>query len=403
VNILFVLPYTPSVIRVRPYHFVRELAKRHEVSVLAAGSAHDAADLASLRQVCRRVETVPLRLTASLRSCASAALAGEPLQAGFCRSSELTRHLADLLASEHVDLVHLEHLRAAHLRGSIPANIPTVFDAVDCISLLQQRTLHASHSIRQRGLAALELHRTRAYEARLLRRFDRVVATSPDDALALSALAPGVEVSVVPNGVDLDHFQPLAGEPEPATIVLSGKMSYHANVSAALYFAREVLPLVRRARPDAQLRIVGSRPPRDLAQLARDPAVTVTGYVPDMREAIGRATVAVCPVTVKVGIQNKVLEAMALGVPVVCNRLGAEGLDAVDGRDFLVGDTSAELAARVIRLLNDRAQRNALGQRGRQFVENHHRWATAAERLEAIHRRAVARHATAELTVLNTG
>src|SRR5205807_2428662 len=125
--------------------------------------------------------------------------------------------------------------------------------------------------------------------------------------------------AVIPNGVDMEHFQPDA-ERQPPSLVFSGKMSYHANVTAVLYFVREILPRVRAVEPHVRLRIVGSNPPPEIRRLATDPLITVTGYVPDVQEAVRGAAVAVCPVTVKVGIQNKVLEAMAMGLPVVSTR-----------------------------------------------------------------------------------
>jgi glycosyltransferase involved in cell wall biosynthesis len=172
-------------------------------------------------------------------------------------------------------------------------------------------------------------------------------------------------------------------------------MSFHANVTAALHFVRRIFPLIRAARPDARLCIVGSDPPRAIRALGSDPAISVTGYVPDLREALGRATVAVCPVTVKVGIQNKVLEAMAMGVPVVSTREGVEGLETEPGRDLLVADSPAGFAEHVCRLLADPGLRARLGSAGRRYVEAQHRWDVAASRLEDLYSEAISsrRHA----------
>jgi glycosyltransferase involved in cell wall biosynthesis len=393
VRILFVLPYVPSPIRVRPYQFVRELSRRHEVTVLATGPSRelDAAD--GLSQLVRTVEVVPLRLMASLRSCAAAVVHGEPLQAAVCQSPELERRLGQLLAAGCFDLVHVEHLRAAHLGARVPKDVPTLFDAVDCISLLLLRTLRSSHSVRQRLLALLELRRMRTYEAHLLGRFDRVTVTSPEDGQALSALASVAEVAVVPNGVDLERFQPLDQTAEPATLVFSGKMSYHANVTGALHFVHHMLPLIRAIRPDVRLKIVGSNPPRVVRELARrDPAISVTGYVPDLRLAVRGATVAICPVTVKVGIQNKVLEAMAMRLPVVATRQGVEGLQAAPGRDLLVADSPAEFAAHVCRLLGQPHLRQQVAHAGLEYVRRHHRWEVSAAKLETLYGEAIKRH-----------
>jgi sugar transferase (PEP-CTERM/EpsH1 system associated) len=383
-NILFIAPYVPSLIRVRPYHFVRQLSLRHAVTLLAVGSAEDPA-LAELRRCCERVEVVPPSLLAATPGLARAAVRREPLQASVSLSPSVRERLVHLVTTEQFDVAHIEHLRAARLHTHLPAGTPRVFDSVDSISLLLERTLRASHSVRQRLLARFELAPTRRYEAELARAFQGVVVTSPDDAAAIKRLQPRARVSVIPNGVDLERFSPLGAPSLPPTIVFSGKMSYHANVSAVLHFVRDIWPSVRARRPDARLRIVGSRPPREIAALAADPSITVTGHVADVRAAVSGASLAVCPVTVKVGIQNKVLESMALGLPVVCTRAGAEGIAAVPDHDFVVTSGQTEFAEAVLRILDDPAMGRTLGRHGRQYVERHHRWEVATAHLEQVY------------------
>jgi len=388
-KILFVAPYVPSLIRVRPYHFVRDLSQRHHLSLLAVGAPDDPA-LRELRAWCERVDVVPPSLVASVPGLARAASRGEPLQSTVSLSPAVSRRLARLLATERFDVAHIEHLRAARLSVELPPDLPRVYDSVDSISLLLERTLRASHSVRQRMLARLELTPTRRYEAALAQRFQHVVVTSADDAATLTGLQPAARVSVIPNGVDFDRFRPL-GEPVlPPTVVFSGKMSYHANVSAVLHFVREIWPIVRARRPDAHLKIVGSRPPREVLGLSADPSISVTGHVADMRAALDGAALAVCPVTVKVGIQNKVLEAMALGLPVVCSRLGAEGIAAMPDQDFVVADTAVDFADAVLHILADGALARELGRQARHYVERHHRWDVAAAQLEQVYHRVVA-------------
>lgn len=391
-RILFVLPYAPSRIRTRPYHLIRELAGRHDVSVLAVGSGRDLDDARDIRTLCRRFEVVPLRLPEAAWRCLRAGLRRESLQAAVCQSSGLTSRLAALIAAQQFDVVHVEHLRAAHLSTAIPSHLPTVFDSVDCISLLLKRTLSRSHSPRQRAISWLEYGPTRRFEARVIRRFDRVAVTAADDSRALKRLAPDVDVAVVPNGVDLDYFQPSTAAHDPATLVFSGKMSYHANATAALFLAREVFPLVRATHPEARLRILGSGPPPEVRALERTPGISVTGYVDDLRGPLGSATVAVCSVSVKVGMQNKILEAMAMKLPVVSTRIGAEGLRARPDHEILVGDSASDLAGQISRLLDDAELRQRLSVAGRRYVEAYHRWDASAARFEDLYGEAIDRH-----------
>ena len=390
-RVLFVLPYVPSLIRVRPYQLLRELADRHQIAVLATGSERDEMSVAALRSICHSVTVVPVSTGAALRSCAQAIIRGAPLQAAVCRDPRLSRELARLLAVGQFDLVHVEHLRAAHVGTTLPAGLPTVYDSVDSISLLLERTQQQSHSLAQRLLASVELARMRRYEAGALRHFDRTAVSSEDDRQALQTLAPEVDLAVIRNGVDLDSFRPGPAPRPAATLVFSGKMSYHANATAALLLAQQVLPRVQREHPDVRLHIVGSGPPRSVRALARDPAITVTGYVADMQEQLTRATVAVCPVTVKVGIQNKVLEAMATGLPVVSTPRGLDGLLAQPEQEILIGADPAGLATQISRLLAEPPLRERLGRAGRHYVETHHRWSGAAQQFEELYERALKR------------
>lgn len=384
-KVRFVLPYPPSLIRVRPHQLIRALAQRHDVSVLALATRENDDGVDALRALGVRIDLVTIRSTERLRACGSALIQGQSLQAAACHSTEMERRLRQQLTGDRPDIVHLEHFRAAYLRPVVPLGIPVLFDAVDCISLLQERTIQASHSIRQRLLARIEVERSRAYEARILGQFDRVIVTSADDAKALKSLSPSADVNVVPNGVDLDYFCPLDRARESATIVFSGKMSYHANVTAVLHFVQRILPLIRQRCPEVRFVIAGSAPPREIRDLARDPRIVVTGHVPDLREPLARATVAVCPVTVKVGIQNKVLEAMAMGIPVVCSREGAAGLEARPDDDFLVASDPTDFAGQVVHAIEDAALRDRLSHAGRTYVEARHQWSAAAAQIEALY------------------
>jgi glycosyltransferase involved in cell wall biosynthesis len=239
----------------------------------------------------------------------------------------------------------------------------------------------------------LELGRTRRHEGWLVDQFDRVLVTSQTDKTALESLRRlrgESRISVLPNGVDLDHFAAGNGDREPATLVFSGKMSYHANATAALYVANEVMPLVWARRPDVRLRIAGSRPPAQVRRLAEnhDGRVEVTGYVPDMRVPLQQATVAVAPLLYGAGIQNKVLEAMACGAPVVTSSRAVAALRVRPGVDCLVADTPQAFAAEIVRLLDDAGLRQRMTDAARRYVEMNHSWGQVAAQLEAIYREA---------------
>lgn len=298
--------------------------------------------------------------------------------------------------------------------ASLIASPPVVWDSVDCISHLFEQAAQHGGSFFGKWVTRFELGRTRRYEGRLVHEFDRVLVTSPVDREALEKLgreyprsgsaapslrsrasAAGGRIAVLPNGVDLEYFCPTAEPREPATLVFSGKMSYHANVAAVLHLVHEILPLVRQARPEVRLWIVGKDPTPEVRRLARD-GVEVTGTVPDLRPYLRRATVAVVPTVYGAGIQNKVLEAMACGTPVVASSHACSALSAQAGADLLVASEPQEFAGGVLALLRDSDRRETLGAAGRRYVEREHDWTQIGGRLVRIYEEAAgARHGAA--------
>lgn len=396
-RVLFLAPYVPSLVRVRPYQLIRHLALLgHEVTLVClAGRGEEPQALDDLRGWCREVVAVPTSSRSAAISALRALPTGQPLQAAYGASQALQAE-ARRRADAH-DVVHIEHLRGSSYGAALREH-PLVLDSVDCISLLFERALRQSPSLGGRARALLDLARTRRAEARYGETFAQVVVTSEEDAWALRQLQAGraaqPSIDVVPNGVDLAQFEPDPSVArDAATLVLSGKMSYHANVAAALLLGREIMPLMWRERRDVRCLIVGRDPPPAVAALARDPRIVVTGSVPSVQSYLRRATLAVAPLRYSVGIQNKVLEAMAGATPVVATPPAARALGARPGSDLAVAATPEAFAREALALLEDAGRRAALGAAGRAYVERHHDWQRSADALTAIYRDAAGRPA----------
>ena len=418
-NLLYNTPYVPSRIRTRPYNLIRALVRLgHQITLLTtAGTSPEEQEQArELRDWGVRVEVFPVPLARSLVNCLRAlgcllpAPTREPLQAVYAYHPEMERRLSRLLQEEAFDVVHIEHLRAARLvravtpprSGGAGGGTPAVYDSVDCISLLFEQAARSGAQLRSRLMTAIDLARTRRYEARLLTRYDQVVVTSRRDKEALEELARRylppearpAPITVVTNGVDLEYFRPpetgfFGKNPvSPPTVVFTGKMSYHANVAAVLYFAREVLPRIWAKDPKVRFQIVGKDPPEKVRQLAMDERIQVTGTVDDLRPYLAQATVAVCPALYAVGIQNKVLEAMAMGTPVVSTLDGCAALAAEERQEILIAEGEEALAAAVLHVLADPALAERLGAAGRRYVEAHHSWETKARQLLTVYEQA---------------
>jgi polysaccharide biosynthesis protein PslH len=390
-RILFVSPYIPSPIRVRPYQWIRSLSRLgHEVHLVALHPPEDRwIEDVPVRDCCASVAVYELSRGNTLRNAAAAVPKGVPLQAAYSHHPEAERAIAR--AAEDCDVVHVEHLRGAVLAQGVNGT-PRVLDAVDSITTLFEQAGTSASSWKHRLMARVDVSRTRRFEARLADRFDRIVVSSTGDADAfrrVSASSAKSRIVAVPNGVDTEYFRPGTAPPlGPSTILFTGKMSYHANDAAALRLVRGIMPIVWRGEPQARVVIAGKNPSHAVEALASDSRVTVTGYVRDLRSHFHAATMVLAPLVYAVGIQNKVLEAMACGVPVVASAEGCRGLEVSDGAELLVGRTDDQLAASTLSLLGDSAGRRALADRARRFVVTRHNWSNLTRQLVSAYEQA---------------
>ncbi len=390
-RILFITPYLPSLIRVRPYNWIKYLARQgHQITLLALEpSGEDGSGLDDLRTWCHEVHLVSLPRWRPFGNALRAIPSKTPLQAAYSRSPEMAALIRQTQAKTKFEVVHVEHLRGSELSQAVNG-LPIVFDSVDSITLLFERVLSEGPNWRSRFLAWLDLARTRHYEASLLNRFARVLVTSPLDKEALAKISTSpVETAhrlvVLPNGVDLDYFRPLDIPLEPATVVFTGKMSYHANIAAALDLATKVMPLVWQKIPTARLIIAGKDPSPQLHALAADRRIEITGTVPDLRPYLAKAVVSVTPIRYGVGIQNKVLEAMAMATPVVSSPQAISALQLRDQEGVLVAETPTAMSEAILRLITDETLRQQVGQAGRRYVETYHDWNVITENLVAVY------------------
>jgi sugar transferase (PEP-CTERM/EpsH1 system associated) len=394
-KLLFIVPYTPNLVRVRPYNLIRALAARGNSVTVATltSNAAEQADISRLESLGVRVISARLSKWRSMMNCLLAVPSRLPLQAVYCWQPELMRKIRQEMTLGSFDAVHVEHLRGARFGLAVLErdSVPVVWDSVDSITHLFRQAATQARKLSSKIMTAFELSRTARYEGWLAGQFSRVVITSPIDRQAFLELSPGNagRLVVLPNGVDLEYFRPdVPPNREPAELVISGKMSYHANVAMVLHLFKEIMPHVWAERPDVKLTVVGKDPPRELLALSDHPGVRVTGSVPDLRPYLQHATVAVAPITYGAGIQNKVLEAMACATPVVASPQAVSALQIRSGKDILVVEEPQAFAQQVLVLLSNPDRQRQLGEAGRQFVERNHSWAAVAAQLEQIYRQA---------------
>ncbi len=385
------IPYPPNKgDKIRSFHILKFLAERHRV--LLGTFVDDPADRAHvdrLREYCTELYVVDIeprrRRLASLRGL----LSGEALSLPYYRDAGFAAWVDDVRRRERPPVVFAySSPMAQYLLGADWQGVRRIVDFVD-VDSEKWRAYAAMKRWPASWVYGREGARLLDFERAVAEAVDACVFVSGDEARLFESLRQGAghKVHAVNNGVDLAYFAAGLGLPNPypaggPVIVFTGAMDYWANVDAVQWFARAMLPAIAREIPAVRFWVVGTRPTPAVRELTRDPRVHVTGAVDDIRPYIAHANVAVAPMRVARGVQNKVLEAMAMGRPVVGTRAAFEGLELVTGYRALAADDAKTFAARCVALLG--AGDASLGEMGRRYVAAHHDWNTNMHRLHAL-------------------
>jgi glycosyltransferase involved in cell wall biosynthesis len=361
------------------------------LSLTNPAESHDAS-LRATREYCRQVVTVPSPAFAlSRRGKRALQLRSLFSPKSFGRLSHvfphLLRELKALLSHERFDVVNVEFAQLAACRdaiGSTPDRPLFVLDEHNIEYEVLRRTAAAETGIVRRIYNAIDWRKLRAEELAAWRVFDGCALTSQHDRDLLLRDVPQARTAIVPNAVDLKLFA--AGvEPsaEPFSILFFGAINYFPNADGLQFFLSEIFPLVRARLPQARLKVVGHTP-EHLLHLRSD-HVEMKGWVPDVRVEVERAAAVIAPLRVGGGTRLKILEAMAMGKPVISTPQGAEGLEGVHGRDLLIAERPAAFADELIRVLCDAGLARALGNNARKLAEDRYGWPASVARLEALY------------------
>jgi sugar transferase (PEP-CTERM/EpsH1 system associated) len=331
VNILFLchrFPYPPDHgAKIRAYHFIRHLSQKHTVTVVTlAHTEQELAESQGLKEICEEViaEILPPR-TRWLQALA-ALCSTTPSSVAYFWSDKLKKRLDDKLASTNFDVIFVFCAFMAQYvldrQGKFHILDFGDMDSAKWAEYSRYKTIPLSWGY------ALEAGKLRNFERRVGQKFDRCAVISQGELEEFARIGIGVPCTVLTNGVDTDYFSLNdKADSDSSVIVFLGRMDYFPNVEGITYFAREVFPLISEKKPGVQLRIVGSNPGKSVRQLARIPNISVTGYVTDVRDFLQDAAVSVAPLRIARGTQNKILESMAMGIPVVATSQAAKGID----------------------------------------------------------------------------
>jgi sugar transferase (PEP-CTERM/EpsH1 system associated) len=370
------VPYPPDKgDRIRSYHLLAHLAQLGEVDLaFPADGPLDGPTREALERLCRRVAVVSVSAAGRWARALANLARGRSLTEGLFDAPKLRREVARWLDETPYDAVVcfssgvLPYVRGRGLEDRL------VVDLVDADS--QKFFDYAERtSWLKSALLRLEGRRVRALE-REAGKARAVVLATEAEANLYRGICPDAPTLAIPNGVNLEYFRPMPEVEESAGCVFVGQLDYRANVLGLEWFCQEAWPTIREALPHATFRVVGRNPVPAVQKLGELPGVEVVGTVPDVRPYVAEARVAIVPLPVARGVQNKVLEAMAMGKAVVASPSALEGLGVTPGRDALAATDPADWRRQLTELWDNASRRAELGQAARRYVEAHHRWET---------------------------
>lgn len=366
--------------QIKSYHVLRQLAKSYDIKLLAfTRKPEEEKNTEPLRELCALgVETIALRRTrvSNLWAAGSALISGESFIVKRDNTPAFHEAVARELGKGSYSALHIDHLQMAQFVPEKTTGVKVILDEHNVEYRIPQRIAQTAENLAHRLYGSGEWKRLQRFERAAIRRADLTLAVSDEDKETLKGLVASEMGSIVTLsiGVDTDYFYPIWQHSHSKTLVSIGTMYWPPNIDAMRWFCGEILPKIKERESNINLTIVGARPTPEVRALASDPAVTVTGSVPDVRPYGQDCGAFIVPLRSGSGMRVKILNALAMGLPTVSTTVGAEGIDVTDGENILLADTAEGFAAATLRVLSDPALAARLAHNGRQLMEQRYGW-----------------------------
>lgn len=388
-KILVALPRFPYPLekgdKLRAYNQIKELSKNNEIYLFCVSHTKVLPEhVEQLRPYCQDICCVNSPKLVNYKNIVRNYLHTKSLQIGYWDSRKARKAVKEFVRKVQPDVIYSQMVRTMPWISRLP--YPKVMDYQDALSMNTERRMDQTRGL-WHYILHFEFKMLRSTEYNAFKIFDALTIISEPDSDAIPRPKNG-EIHIIPNGVDFDFFDRTklpspAGAAPKWDIVFCGNMGYEPNVHAAQYLVKEVMPLVWKEVPGATVLLAGANPKHGVSNLASD-KVSVSGYVVDIRECYAASSIFVAPMLTGSGLQNKLLEAMAMQLPCVTTSIANDSLGARDGSEVLIGDNAEAFAAHIVSLLRDADKRASLAQSGRQYALDHFSWETSCQQLEAV-------------------
>ena len=385
-RVLIMTPFLPYPLfsggNVRIYTLIKMLSQKYDIILLSfINGLEQEKDVEALNKICKSVHTVLVKpyIPKNIQYC----LYPREIQTFY--SLEMVNKLRGILKTEPIDLVQIEGIQIANYIDNIHY-VPTILVEHDISFISFLKTYDFKGGFFKRTLNLMNWLRKIRFETNICSRFSKIITVTEEDRKTLRPLVPHIPIETVTTGVDLDYFKPSYKGNSEKNLVYVGHFRHYPNEDAVLYFCKKIFPFISRSSPNTKLYVVGSNPTRRIKELQKKfQNVVVTGYVEDVRSFLSKASVFVLPARLGLGIKGKMLEAMAMGVPVVTTSVGCRGIRAVPGKDVIMADEPKEFAKKTLELLENPELQEEIGNNGRSVVEKYYDWKVIAEKVDGIY------------------
>jgi sugar transferase (PEP-CTERM/EpsH1 system associated) len=366
--------------KLRAFYQLKELSRHHQIILAAVSDRKVSAEhIDALKPFCSKIIIHELSMLNVFFNLVKTFFTGLPFQVGYFYSKVFKRKIDEIISSEHPHAIYCQLVRMAEYVKD-EKQIPKTLDYMDAFSKGLERLAQRSSFLKKIAVT-MEWKRMKKYEEKIFKHFEQHTIISEQD----KKLIPHPEnesLHVVPNGVDMQYYSPLVRE-KKYDLIFSGNMNYPPNIESALYMANEIMPLLLKKKPDAKLVIAGADPSSAILKLKSE-TIHVTGWVDDIRECFAESRIHLAPMLISIGLQNKILQAMAMKIPCIVSSLANNAIHAPTNDCLLIANSPEEYVEKILMLLHDEKYSSELAEHAHRFVQENFNWSTYSKQLERI-------------------